>query len=81
MWVKDAGGQVWQFSFGPINHTGWKRMVAPLDTTLDWPVQPISGSGGALRYPLSLHALVLDYPTSEAAAGVVYFDDLKAVYE
>ena len=81
VWVKDASGQVWQFSFGQIDHSGWQSMIAPLDTTLDWPVQPISGSGGALQYPLSLNALVLDYPTSEAATGVVYFDDLMAVYE
>lgn len=80
VWVKDAVGQVWQFSFGAIDHIGWKQMTAPLDTTLDWPVQPISGSATTLSYPLSLNALVLDYPTATAATGTVYFDDLTAVY-
>ena len=26
-WVKDASGQLWQFSFGQIDHTGWKTMT------------------------------------------------------
>lgn len=80
-WVKDATGQVWQFSFGQISHTGWKRMIAPLDTTLEWPVQPVGGNATALKFPVSFHALVLDYPTSDAAAGVIYFDEAKALYE
>lgn len=79
-WVEDATGQVWQFSFGQIEHSGWRQMTAPLDTSLDWPVQRISGSGGAaLTYPLQLQALVLDYPTDDAAAGVIYLDDLATV--
>ncbi len=80
VWVKDATGQVWQFAFGPIKHTGWKRMSAPLDPSLDWPVQPIGGSATTLTFPVSLNALVLDYPTDTAASGTVYFDDLKALY-
>ncbi len=80
VWVKDAAAQVWQFSFGPITHTGWKQMTAPLDPTLDWPVQPIGGSASTLTFPVSLNALVLDYPTDKAAAGTIYFDDLKAHY-
>ncbi len=80
VWVKDAAGQVWQFAFGPIDHTGWKRMTAPLDPSLDWPVQPIGGSATTLTFPVSLNALVLDYPTAAAASGTIYFDDLKALY-
>jgi len=80
VWVRDAAGQIWQFSFGQIMHTGWERMVAPLDPTLDWPVQPIGSSATALTFPVSLHALVLDYPTNAAATGMVYFDDLQALY-
>lgn len=80
VWVKDAAAQVWQFSFGPISHTGWKLLTAPLDPTLDWPVQPIGSSASALTFPVALHALVLDYPTDKAASGTIYFDDLKAHY-
>ena len=80
VWVKDAGGQVWQFSFGPVTHTGWKRMTAPLDPTLDWPVQPIGGNTSTVAFPVAFNALVLDYPTDGAASGAIYFDDLKALY-
>lgn len=80
VWVKDASSQVWQFSFGQINHTGWQRMTARLDTTLDWPVQPIGGNATRLVYPIALNALVFDYPTPNAASGALYFDDLQATY-
>jgi len=82
VWVRDAREQVWQFSFGQIEHNAWRQLTAALDTGLGWPVQRISGSGGnALTYPLRLEALVLDYPTDEAAAGVIYVDDLETVEE
>lgn len=82
VWVRDAREQVWQFSFGQIEHNAWRQLTAALDTDLGWPVQRISGSGGnALTYPLRLEALVLDYPTDEAAAGVIYVDDLETVEE
>jgi hypothetical protein len=79
VWVKDAADQVWQFPFGQIKHIGWKQMSAPLDIGGKWPVQVISGPGKPLQYPLQLQALVLDYPTSAAASGVVYVDDLQSV--
>ncbi|MBW7884608.1 MAG: SH3 domain-containing protein [Caldilineaceae bacterium] len=78
VWVKDATGQIWQFTFGQIQHTGWREMSAPLNPALDWPVQPIGGSATALTYPLALEALVLDYPENRAASGVIYLDDLTA---
>ncbi len=77
-WVKDASGQLWQFSFGQINHTGWKTMSAPLDPSLDWPVQPVGGNATELVYPLSFYALILDYPASDAHKGIIYIDDLAA---
>ncbi|MBK8050364.1 MAG: SH3 domain-containing protein [Anaerolineales bacterium] len=68
-WIKDAAGQRWQFTFGPVTHSGWRRLEAPLDTTLKWPVQRLDGSGKALTYPLTFEALVLDYPTDKRAHG------------
>jgi hypothetical protein len=79
IWVQDAKKQLWQFSFGQIDHTGWETMRAPLDPSLDWPVQPVDGNATALRYPLQFFALLLDYPTDNAAAGTIYVDDLRAV--
>lgn len=73
----NAAGQVWQFSCGQIKHTGWRQMTAPLDTSLGWPVQRISGGGATFPYPLQLQMLVLDYPTDDAATRrAVYLDDL-----
>ncbi len=80
-WVKDATGQVWQFSFGPIAHTGWKTMTAPLDPSGAWPVDIISGGSAErkLDFPIQFTGLVLDYPGDDAHAGVVYLDNLVAV--
>ena len=44
-------------------------------------VQPFGSGSDVLTYPLRLEALVLDYPTDEAAAGVIYVDDLETVEE
>jgi hypothetical protein len=79
VWVQDAKKQLWQFSFGQIDHAGWETMRAPLDPSLDWPVQPVDGDSTELRYPLQLYALLLDYPNDDAAEGVIYLDDLRAV--
>ena len=78
-WVRDASGQLWQFSFGPINHKGWKAMTARLNPDQDWPVQPIGGDATELTYPIGFYALVLDYPDDEDATGEIYVDNLRAV--
>jgi TolB protein len=80
-WVQDANNQLWQFTFGRINHTGWQTMWAPLDLSLGWPNQAIGNTRATeLAYPVRLAALVLDGHTSEQAfQGVIYVDDLEAV--
>ena len=77
-WVKDSAGQVRQFSFGRVSHQGWQQMVAPLDTSADWPQGHISGYDSAqLAYPLSLYALVLDaVPHGTASSGTIFLDDV-----
>ncbi len=80
VWVADAGGQVWQFTFGQINHTGWRTMTAQLDTSGSWPVGIVSGGSGEkkLDFPIRLHSIVLDYPSENAASGVIYLDTMEA---
>jgi hypothetical protein len=80
-WLEDRTGQLWQFTFGRIQHSGWQQMTAPLDTTLGWPNERIAGNGEAkLTFPVQLHALVLDNDAaSTKAAGAVLVDDLTAV--
>ncbi|HHY56109.1 MAG TPA: SH3 domain-containing protein [Chloroflexi bacterium] len=77
-WVRDAASQVWQLTFGRINHTGWAPMTATLVASRDWPNGPISGAtADQLTQPLSLRALVLDgAPDGVASEGVIYLDAL-----
>ena len=79
-WVKDAKGQVWQYTFGRIAHTGWQEMVAPLDLSLGWPNGPVGSSTSASpTYPLKFQALVLDGWRDDATMqGAVYLDELFA---
>ena len=78
-WVKDAGGEVWSFTFGKMTHVGWQQVVAPLDIGQPWPVGYVSGPNkGTLDYPLTLTALVLDdAPDTFFGAGAIYIDDLS----
>jgi WD40-like Beta Propeller Repeat len=81
-WVRDSQGEVRQFSFGRVNHSGqWQEMVAPLDTTAAWPQGHISGlDNRRLDFPISLDALVLDGVPDRGGpfAGAIYVDDLGA---
>jgi hypothetical protein len=79
-WLQDAKGQLWQFSFGRINHQGWRTMEASLGPNQDWPNQPIGHTATSIAYPIKLYALILDGYTSDTAfSGSVYVDDLEAI--
>lgn len=80
-WIQDNQGEVRQFTFGQIRHTGsWQPMVATLSTTAPWPQGHIRGpDNGRLDYPIRLDGLVLDVvPRSGATSysGTIYVDDL-----
>ncbi len=79
-WIRDAGNQVWQLTFGRINHTGWAPMTAALVASREWPNGPISGTtSDQLTQPFALRALVLDgVPDGVASKGVIYLDALTA---
>ncbi len=78
-WVSDNQGEVRQFTFGQVQHSGWQAMTARLDVTAPWPQGQISRAGdGKLDYPIKLYALVLDgVPDGTASAGTIYLDDLS----
>lgn len=80
LWVKDAEGETWQFTFGKIEHSGWQRMTAYLDPTEAWPVTHIDGpDNGVLDYPISFTGLVLDdVPDGYVGNGTIYIDDLTS---
>ena len=76
-WVQDSTGQIWQFTFGRINHTGWQMMSAPLDPGLGWPNGVVQNNQSAnLSYPLHLYALVLDGEPRQVMKSTLFFDDL-----
>jgi hypothetical protein len=83
VWIQDANSQLWQFTFGPINHTGWQPMVAQLDQQLvrdgKWPNQAIGNPNAtSIAYPIRFYALVLDGVDARDSSGTLYFDDLSA---
>jgi len=81
VWIKDAAGEVRQYTFGKITHNGWAPLTAYFDETLGWPNGHISGpDDGRLSFPVSLVALVLDgVPDNRASTGVIYIDEVTAV--
>ena len=80
LWIRDAKGEVWQFTFGQINHAGWQTMVLPLDVNDDWPVGVVQNKGnGKLDYPLALLGLVVDNTQGRAISDTIYLDDLRTV--
>jgi hypothetical protein len=80
VWIKDANGQSWQMSFGQVKHTGWQEMMAFLDPGQPWPSAHISGpNNGAIDYPISFEALVLDDGSDNySGSGTIYIDDLNS---
>jgi hypothetical protein len=80
IWINDAAGETWQFTFGKIEHVGWQQMTAKLDPKLNWPVTRIGEpANGLVDYPISFHALVLDdIPDSYTGSGTIFIDDLMS---
>jgi len=80
-WVKDAQGEAWSFTFGPVRHVGWQQMVAPFNTVGAWPNGHVSGpANGALDYPIDFQGFVLDdNPDTFVGSGAIYIDDLSCL--
>ena len=78
VWFKDAAGQTWQMSFGPVKHTGWQQMTAVLDPAQPWPSGHISGpNNGIIDYPIRFQGIVLDDGSdSFTGRGTIYIDDM-----
>ena len=78
VWVRDAEGEVWQTTFGRIDHEGWQWMTAEIRPGQDWPWGHISGpANDAVDYPISFYALVLDDGEDDfVGGGTVFVDDI-----
>jgi hypothetical protein len=80
-WVSDIDQEVWQFSFGQVKHTGWRKMAAVLDPGLTTGANhQVAGEADAtMDYPIDFSALVIDHaPGSSSGSGEIYLSDLTA---
>lgn len=80
-WIKDSAGETWQFSFGQVRHAGqWQQLTAIVAPEQPWPAGHIDGpSDGAVTYPISFSALVLDDGSDDyTGSGTIYVDDLAS---
>ncbi len=85
LFVKDSADESRRFTFGQINHIGWEKMTAYLDTSHTWPTTTVSEPGDdLLDYPISFEGLALyqvtDIDTSPIT-GTIYIDDLASVHD
>jgi len=78
-WVKDANGQIWQYTFGQIHHSDWQKMTAPLSLSRGWPNEAIDNPSPAeMTYPLELFALILDsHVENQDLRGTIFIDDIS----
>lgn len=81
IWVGDSMGQLYQFSFGRIQHIGWQVMWISFDLNQAWPNGPISPATiTQLTPPLTVEAFVLDHhPDSSFFKSNIYFDALRGI--
>jgi hypothetical protein len=80
VWVRDGQGQVWQATFGQVDHTGWQQMTAHIELGQDWPWGSISGpDNGTIDYPITFYALALDDGDDGfVGSGAIFVDEITA---
>lgn len=79
-WLRDAEGEVLQFSLGTVGGPGWHFRSAPIGGQVEPGNRVTSGGNGRLDFPVEFVALVLDdAPDSFIGSGTIYFDDLTVL--
>lgn len=84
VWIKDQMGEVRAYSFGQINHQGWKQMTVYFDDAAPWPAGHVMNKpdNGRLDQPASFYAWVLDgVPNESASRGAIYLDEVFTTTE
>ncbi|MBC8160544.1 MAG: hypothetical protein H7Z42_04920 [Roseiflexaceae bacterium] len=80
IWLRDAEGELLQYSFGAVGTKGWHQLYATLGGELVAWDRISQGGNGKLDFPASVAAFVLDDGSdSFVGRGTVYFDTLSAV--
>lgn len=80
-WLRDAEGEMLQFTLGVVGEPGWHFVSTPLKVPVaDGDV--IEGPGNhRLDFPVSLTALVIDDAHDDyIGANTIYLDDLTAIH-
>lgn len=78
VWIQDAQDEMWSVNLGTVTHVGWQRMSGSLAPGLEWPNGRISGpDNGAVDYPVSFYALILDRPETGPLQGEVVLDEIE----
>ncbi len=80
VWLRDAEGEMLQFTLGVVGAPGWKFISAPIGNSA-YPGNRIGvGGNGTVQFPVTFEALVLDdREDSYTGTGIVYFDDLTLI--
>jgi hypothetical protein len=80
VWLRDAEGELLQYSFGAVGEPGWHELRAPItEPVAEW--DRINSKGnGVLNFPASVYAIVLDdAPDTFAGRGTIYVDSMTAI--
>lgn len=79
-WLRDAEGEVLQYSLGTVGGLGWHFRSAPIGGKVEPGNRVTPGGNGQLDFPVSFVAFVLDdAPDSFVGSGTIYFDDLTVL--
>jgi hypothetical protein len=79
-WLRDAEGEVLQYSLGTVGGPGWHFRSAPIGGQVEPGNRVTPGGNGRLDFPVSFIAFVLDdAPDSFVGSGTIYFDDLTVL--
>jgi hypothetical protein len=80
IWLRDAEGELLQYTLGTVGPRGWRLLQAPVGVTVGPGDRLTPGGNGRLDAPAQLDAIVLDdAPDSFRGRGSIYLDDLLAI--
>ncbi len=81
VWLRDAEGEVLQYTLGIVGEPGWRFRFVPINRPVE-AGNRVSGNGdGWLTYPATIQAVLIDDAAdADQATGTVYLDNITAIY-
>jgi hypothetical protein len=80
IWLRDAEGELLQYTLGTVGPRGWRLLQAPVGVQVGPGDRLTPGGNGRLDAPARLDAIVLDdEPDSFSGDGSINIDDLIAI--